>query len=271
MTRRGTKIVALALSLTAAACGDELAGPRPPAAGSTAPAPASPRAYDGAWDLRSGRGPKGPVTLVRHYGVSLVIQGGRGLSGIAACNHYWGRAAIDGRSFEGSRFAMTQKDCSPGVQRAEDRYLSALVVADHIERHGRTLVLRGPETELVFEAVPPPPVERIVGHTWTLVSLVAPDGERTPARPATLRLLRNGRLTGSTGCRGLTGTWIVDGAQVTITRLTAHGSCVDEPAERREHDDAVLGGLGDGFRVTVDGREMTTTDVSGGAGLVYRR
>ena len=107
----------------------------------------------------------------------------------------------------------------------------------------------------------------ITGTVWVLDTLVLDDavtsvtGER-----ATLELFTDGSMLGSTGCRNLDGNYMVSGAEVVMTDMTAHGEC---PAELEEQDNQVVSVLGDGFRAVIEGNTLTVT-TSGGQGLTYR-
>lgn len=73
-------------------------------------------------------------------------------------------------------------------------------------------------------------------------------------------------MTGSTGCRELHGEWIEDGDEVLFATFGAEGNC---PEELREQDGHVVGVLGDGFTVKIDGDQLTIFS-RGGLGLAYR-
>jgi heat shock protein HslJ len=80
-------------------------------------------------------------------------------------------------------------------------------------------------------------------------------------------LTSDGRVIGSTGCRGLTGEFVIDGDTIVFTTFAAEGEC---PADLANQDGFVVTVLGDGFTVTIDGDQLTVTS-RGNEGLVYRR
>lgn len=157
--------------------------------------------------------------------------------------------------------------CEPDVMAAESAYLTALPRVDRGARDDADLTLGGDGVELRFTLEPPVPTEALVGTTWTLDSLL--DGgtaARAAGEPATLRLDEDGTLAGSTGCRRLTGAYVVNGDEVLFTDLAADGECPEELALQDGH---VVEVLGDGFRVSVDADRLTLLSV-GDRGLVYQ-
>lgn len=115
---------------------------------------------------------------------------------------------------------------------------------------------------------PPEPEGTSTGTRWVLETVVdGPTASSTTGEPATLELSGGGTLTGSTGCRALTGSFETEGDVVRLTELRAGPE--ECPADVEAQDRHVLSVLGDGFRVSVDGARLTLTG-SGGRGLVYR-
>jgi heat shock protein HslJ len=239
-----------------------LAGCGQPDAGPDAPS------YRGTWELVSGRGPDGEVALIEDYRITLQIDRTTA-GGTAACNHYGGDVTIDGGSFRMRGASMTEMACRPDVMEAEAAYMAALGAAQTIAREGDTLVLAGDATELRFELVPPVPTADLIDTRWELESLISGgsgDSAVSSAAPAELLLDSDGTVSGSTGCRELDGEWIEDGDEILFTTFGADGTC---PEELQDQDDHVVGVLGDGFTVEIDGDQLTVSS-SGGLGLVYR-
>jgi heat shock protein HslJ len=150
---------------------------------------------------------------------------------------------------------------------SEDTYLAALRLVDTVTREGAALALSGPETVLRFCRLPPVPQDSLVGRNWLLERVL--DGETsvpTRGERATLEFHGDGTLLGSTGCRRLTGTYIVEGEEILATELAAKGRC---PRELADQDAYVVTVLGDGFTVAIEGDELTLMSM-GNLGLVYR-
>ncbi|HET8778216.1 MAG TPA: META domain-containing protein, partial [Candidatus Limnocylindria bacterium] len=151
---------------------------------------------------------------------------------------------------------------------SEAAYTAALSAISEIGRDGDELVMVGPDVELRFVALPPPPTAELVDTTWVLETVFIGDvaasvvGER-----ATLELRSDGTFSGSTGCRSFTGTWVEQGEHIADTSMRMEGP--DCPADLVSQDSSVVSVVGDGFVPTIDGDLLTLTD-PGGAGLVYR-
>lgn len=245
----------------AVACGSEPSSPG-------SPRPPSSADYDGAWGLQSGHGPDGDIAVIEGAPITLDIDGGSA-SGRAACNYYGGDVTTDGSSFHLQGGSMTEMACEEAIMEAEARYMAALMVADTISREEDTLSLTGPDAELVFEFLAPPPTASLTDTTWHLESLVhgrGPDGFVSSTYPAELILHGDGKLEGSTGCRRLTGEWIEGGHTIDFTTFGAEGNC---PPDLREQDDHVVGVLGDGFTAEIEGNELTIYAARGTDGLTY--
>ncbi len=250
------------------ACGSRATSPATPAR-PTLDASGDDASYAGVWKLESGRGPKGPIPIVRDADITLQIEGGR-VSGRSACNSYEGPVRISGDSFAVPGVGGTLMGCLGKVARAEQTYLAALQAADTIEQRGDELSLTGDRTELLFRRVPPPPTAELVGTTWNLETLLqGTGGEATAssAAPAELILSRDGTFTGSTGCRRLEGGWVENLNQILFTSMAARGECSDDVAAQDRH---VVGVLGDGFTAEIEGQQLTIVNLRGGDGLVYR-
>jgi heat shock protein HslJ len=225
-------------------------------------------AYRGTWELVSGRGPGGEVPLIEDYRITLQIDRTT-VGGTAACNRYGGDVTIDGGSFRMRGGSMTEMACRPDVMESEAAYMAALGAAETIAREGDTLVLAGDATELRFERLPAIPTADLIDTRWELESLIfgqSGDSVVSSAAPAELLLDSDGTVSGSTGCRELYGEWIEDGDEILFTTFGADGDC---PEELQEQDGHVVGVLGDGFTVEIDGDQLVVSS-SGGLGLAYR-
>ncbi|HEU5205677.1 MAG TPA: META domain-containing protein [Candidatus Limnocylindrales bacterium] len=223
---------------------------------------------EGAWELVQGTMAGQPLPLVEDARVTLLVEGSQ-VSGQAACNYYGGDFdVLDGR-VEVSGFSQTAMGCPDPVVALETAYMSALSKVEAAQIDGATLVLMGsPGIELRFERLQPPPTAEIIGTPWLLESLV--DGEARSSvlgDPATLLLKPNGSLEGSTGCRTLSGHYIVRGDEIWANEFGAEGEC--PPGALQAQDSHVIQVIGDGFRASVDGALLTLVDQDG-SGLVYR-
>jgi heat shock protein HslJ len=230
----------------------------PPDDGDGAPATLTP--IEGDWILVSG------VPLVDGYPVTLSASV-NDIGGRAACNQYGGSATIEGDSISVGMLFQTEMACESPVMDTESAYLEALGgVTSWAVTDGR-LELIGPEVTLLFDKAPEIPTEALVGTIWILDTLVEDDMAFTPVGDeAFLLLADDGTLTGSTGCRDLSGTWAESNGQIVFTEFAADGDC---PSEVADQDSRVVTVLGDGFTADIDGPLLSVTSM-GNEGLVYR-
>jgi heat shock protein HslJ len=220
----------------------------------------------GEWELVSGTAAGTPLPRPKSSRATLTFDAGEA-GGQSFCNHYFSSYTLDGDSIRFDGIGGTEMGCEPEIMAAESAYVAALGSVTRIARDGDELVLTGDDVELRFSAVPPVPTSELVGTAWVLESLI--DGETASSvmgSPATLRLDADGTVSGSTGCRTLTGTWETRGGTVVFPDFAADGEC---PQHLFAQDDHVVAVLGDGFRADVVENRLTLADPDG-RGLVYR-
>jgi heat shock protein HslJ len=221
----------------------------------------------GSWQLTSGEAGGSEIPIVDRHPVTLTIEGSE-IGGTSACNSYGGRLSVSGGRLEITDLGMTMMGCAEPVMAAESAYTSALAAVESIGGDGDDLVLRGPDVELRFMALAPPPTSELIDTTWVLETIFVGDiAASTVGDASTLELRSDGSLSGSTGCRSFTGIWVEEGDQILVPKLTMDGS--ECPADLTPQDDQVVSVIGDGFITSVVGDLLTLTD-PGGVGLVYR-
>ena len=248
--------------LTFMACGQ----PSDPGASPDSPDPTS---IEGGWRLVDGRGPGGEIPKGDEIDITLDIEGTTA-SGRSACNQYFSEIDESEDSFRLRGIGGTEMGCAPDVMEAEKLYHQALAEVDSRRMEGQILVLSGGKSELLFERIPPQPTAELTDTEWHLEGLIVGSGDEgsvSSVQPATLVLHADGRLTGSTGCRKLTGKWEEQPSHIATPELGAEGRC---PASLRDQDDHVVGVIGDGFVAELEGTSLTLTDPEGGRGLLYR-
>lgn len=254
---KGSLGAVAAAVLLGAGCtvGAESTSEPPPVEADPAPPP-DPDSAAG-WKLVSARGPGGEIPLERRE-LTLVLRP-RQISGFGGCNEFGARARIAGERIRvRGPLTSTLMGCGAEINAVEEAYFDALRDVERRELKDGRLVLTGPETELVFEPLAPVDPERLDGRTWTLESWTVDGATRTArARPATLRFGRDGRVEAHTRCRDLAGRYILQGHEVVLTEAEMsrrdHAGCSREAIEQ---EGAVVGALGDRFRVDVDGDRL---------------
>lgn len=231
---------------------------------------------EGAWELESGIHNGEQIPILDSHPLTMTLESSE-IGGTAACNSYGGRYRLSADAFSNEigfsiedGLSVTEMACHPAeVMESERRFLESLLSVDTVELGNQQLVLRGDQTELTFKLLPPVPTSGLTGTTWVLEGLVQGDAVSSPmssAEPATLELFEDGTFVGSTGCRTISGSYQVTGAEVQFTNWGAEGECPDELVEQ---DTRVISALEAGFRVEIEENRMTTW-VAGDEGLVYR-
>ena len=222
---------------------------------------------EGAWELESGTFDDQPIPIVATHPITITLDNGR-VGGSAACNGYGGTYSLSDNQIAFTEFAMTEKACFPEeVMTSEQTYLTALFNVETTAVEDGQLVLSGSRTELIYSRLESVAAEDLQGTVWVLDGLVQGETVSTVSgERATLELFSDGSFIGSTGCRTITGEYVVSGAEVVFTSWGAHGEC---PAGLSDQDSKVISALEGGFRVEIEGDTMATW-VAGDEGLIYK-
>jgi heat shock protein HslJ len=219
---------------------------------------------DGEWQLQAGINQGQPVPIVAGSGITLNIDGTQ-VGGIA-CNHYGGTIKVQGTSVAISALSMTEMACQENLMASEAAYLAALPLVSTATRSGNSLVLTGPDVELRYARVSPRANAELTGTTWVLESLIRGETVSSTMGEATLELSGDGRISASTGCREVSGSYTIADGTVKVT-LDPYDT-VGCAAPLDGQDSHILDVLANGFGVSVDGDRLTLT--AGDTGLGYR-
>ncbi len=248
--------VLLAATLVAASCGGESAPDRP---AKTDPI--------GEWELVEGSLDDVAIDLVPGYRVTMNFAADGTVNGTASCNGYGGSWGVRDGRIEIGDIASNAAACMPvAVMTAEVSFLEAIRRPLTPIREGDRLLLSGVGVALTFEAIVPVSAAALVGTEWLLTTLL--DGKTSTSaagEPATLLLTEDGSVIGSTGCRTLSGEYVINADTIFFTTFAAGGDC---PTALRDQDAHVVEALGDGFTTVVEGATLTVSS-SGTIGLQY--
>jgi heat shock protein HslJ len=220
----------------------------------------------GEWQLQAGTNQGQPIPIVAGSRITLKVDGTQ-VGGTAACNQYGGKIHLSGTTISITNLIQTEMAClDERLMASESAFLAALPRATTATRDGDSLVLTGAHVELRFSRVAPVVDAELVGTTWILDSLISGDAVSSTVGEATLELSVNGRISASTGCRDVTGTYTMSEGRVQVT-LDPYDmiACISPLGDQDSH---VLNVLTSGFEVRVDGNRLTMT--AGDKGLGYR-
>ena len=250
MHRAGLLLVA---ALAVAACGDHGSAHSPE--------------ISGEWEFAAGTADGAPLVVPSGADATLRLDGGE-LRGVSFCNHYFSSYRLRGTSFSVDGIGATEMGCEPDVMAAESAYLQALATVGTAKADDDGLVLTGDGVELRFTAAAPVPDSPLEGKRWVLESVIdAETASSTLGEPAVLLLDPDRTASGSTGCRSLTGTWLVENGALVIDDLLADGG--ECPADVEAQDAHVTAVLGAAPWAEVQ-EDRLTLSADDGRGLVYR-
>lgn len=220
---------------------------------------------EGSWQLTSGTVEGEDIPILETHPVTITFDGDN-VGGTAACNGYGGSYELSGSNISFGDLAMTEMACLPQeAMVAESLYARALSLVTTVSVDG-DLILEGPDTRLVFEALEPVSDAELTNTVWVLDGLISGDAiSSVSGERATIEFFTDGSVLGSTGCRLLTGQYRVSGADLVITDLEAQGACDPDLTGQDNHVVSVLEGT---IRVDIEGNRLTLT-ASGGEGLSY--
>lgn len=254
----------VAVALLVVAC----AGSTPSSPAPSATVPSGPIDATGDWRLATGTVDGADLPLDERWPVTLSIDG-RQVGGTSACNQYGGEIVVEAGEVRFGQMGMNAMGCEEPVMAIEVAYHAALGRIRTASMDGDALLLGGDGVALRFERIPPVPIADLTETEWHLESIL--DGEVASSIVAgdqapTLVMRGDGRLEGSTGCRGFGGRYVLAAGEVVVTELVTDDRGCLPPLDAQ--DLHVLSVLGAGFTASVDGDRLTLTS-AGGWGLAY--
>lgn len=222
---------------------------------------------EGAWQMTSGEIDGQPIEPPETHPITITFEEDE-VSGTASCNGFGGTFSVNGSSISISNLAMTEMACSPEeTMEAEAMFSDAITRVDTVSVDG-TLTLSADGVEMVFEKLDPVPEAELTDTRWILDGLIQGDKIASPVAgsEAFIDLWSDGSVTGDTGCRPFSGQYIIEGAEVHMTEMTADGhECEPNFADQ---DNLFFSVVGDGFRVEIDGNRLTMSS-RGAEGLTF--
>ena len=205
----------------------------------------------------------GDEPIVEGSEVMLQFGAGDRVSGSGGCNSFGGPYVVEGDSIAFGMLASTLMACmDDGIMEQEAAFYAALNAAASYTIDGETLIISTEDgDELVFERV-----QTLVGTDWLLVSL---DGESViKGSEVTLQFGDDDRLSGSGGCNGFGGPYVVDADSLTVGMLiSTQMACLADGIMEQEL--AYFTALESATRYEIDGDTLTIE--TGDGPLVFER
>jgi heat shock protein HslJ len=217
----------------------------------------------GEWALVEGTA---DGAVLPSSGATLQLADGEA-GGVSFCNHYLGTYRVSGNAVVFEGLGGTEMGCEPDVMTAERAYLAGLGAVDTAAVEADDLVLTGDGVRLRFTPVAPVPDSPLEGTRWMLDTLVEGEVASSTLGEPVLQLDPDRTALASTGCRSVTGTWLLENGALVIDDLLADGAGC--PADVRRQDEHVTAVLGAGPRAEISDDRLTLT-AADGRGLVYR-
>lgn len=211
---------------------------------------------DGEWRVTSGIVAGEPVQLIDGSPITLTAAGSA-LSGVAACNSYGFTIEPRGAGISFVDGYVNEIGCAAPLAALEAIYLQSFAAPTATYTvEGTTLTWQTPAATWVFERVELPAATPLVGTVWVLNGMLYEYGGKTAAGIEEGRIVfaADGRFTGSTSCRGFTGSWVTDGTTITASDVSIIGECTGPLVDV---DQIVVQVLDEGLAATVDGDRLS--------------
>lgn len=196
--------------------------------------------------------------IVTGTGISAQFTANGKVSGSAGCNQYTGMYTVSGSNitFDPS-IAITMMACPQPIMDQESAYLKMLGEAKTYSVKGDELTLTGADntTLATYKAE----TQDLAGTNWEAIgynngkqAVVSVMLETT----ITASFGTDGNLTGNAGCNNYSGTYTVNGNQITIGPLASTRKMCSDPAGIMEQEAQYLAALGTAATYQIEGTKL---------------
>lgn len=206
-----------------------------------------------SWRLIDG------LDTVVGYQPTIAFDGAQ-VGGSDGCNGYGGRYDLDGNTLRIDGLGGTDMGCEgpngEDVLGPAAEFLRLLQTEPAIEFDDDVMRVSAEGGVLVFEPIGDIGLDEIAGEIWVMSEWTS-GGETVEASGEPWMVLDlAGVMQGSTGCRSLSGEWILsDTQEIVLTTFGADGSCAEDLTTQ---DGIVVNILGDGFSAARNGDILIT-------------
>ena len=266
-------LAVVALALLAAGCTTQ-----PGANNTTATATvAAESSLIGTWQLTSFLGTNGQTVGAVAGSVPLVTFSRDGsVTGTAGCNHFTANYTVSGNQLSIGPTVSTLMACPApaGVMDQEQRIFELFPLTAGYTITGSTLALldRSGNRIMTFDRAPGTVNAPLVGTMWRLAGFTDNATARSAlaGSNATLLFSSDGRLSGTTGCNDISGTYTMNGNALSFGPLAVtERACADPAATAQERD--LLAVLGAATSYAIQGDRLTISNAAGNRAAEFNR
>jgi len=229
---------------------------------------------DGPWQLISfnnGNGMESNQTTAK----IVVTFGADGkVSGNAGCNNFNGAYEVDGDKITVGPLAATEMACAEpeGVMDTENAFLQALNNAATFTITGDALTIFDKDGSklLVFTLAKP---VTLSSTPWRLQSFNNGKGgmeSNLATEKITAIFGEDGKVAGNAGCNNYSGSYKVDGENITIGPLAATRKMCAEPEGVMETESAFLDNMSNAATFSIENESLTLFDQAGKKLLIFK-
>jgi heat shock protein HslJ len=218
----------------------------------------------GAWKLTAYGPADAPVPAVEGTGAGLTFNDDGTVRGTAGCNGLGGDYTVQGDQIIFSEFASTLMACDDPIMVQEDAAKQVMTGSATYKIEGDSLTITNNDTLLVLTKTTPgieePTAPASLTGSWKLTSYGTADAlsSALPDVETNLTFNDDGTVTGTSGCNGFGGGYVVEGDQITFNEIVSTLKLCDEPVMGQE--EAMQQVLTDTAAFKIDGNTLTLTN-----------
>ncbi len=207
------------------------------------------------WALESYQNADGEtVDAVPNSGARAEFKNGE-VSGASGCNRFFGAYEVDGNSISIGPLGSTLMACPPPLMDQEFGFMTSLQSAASYEISGDTLTMSNEDGEVVVTFVETEPLG-LTGINWMANGVNNGRGgvqSIVIGNEITAVFGEDGSLSGSAGCNNYSGTYEVDGENMSIGPLAATEKFCEQPEGTMDQESEYLAALQTVATWSIDG------------------
>jgi len=207
------------------------------------------------WALESYQNADGEtVDVVPDSGARAEFENGE-VSGTSGCNRFFGAYEVDGNSISIGPLGSTLMACPPPLMDQEFGFMTSFQSAATYEISGDTLTMSNSDDDVVVTFVESEPLS-LTGINWIANGVNNGRGgvqSIVIGNEITAVFGDDGSLSGSSGCNNYSGTYEVDGENMSIGPLAATQKFCEQPEGTMDQESEYLAALQTVAMWSIDG------------------